>query len=171
MKRYPGRNHTVGYSAGPGSTVVPEPCSAQICMWIFADFSHNKWLEVLHLAPRIEFIPALEVQNGILIGRAFTYVSYDGQNSAFSSVDQGNGNHRAPFWVQALYAQDGKPNRIYIKMTPGVSPEQFASAWKVNLTCLSKLGGCPDRTQILPPGSPSPANLGPKRSNPICFFI
>ena len=151
IKRYPGRNLTLDGHSAHDPALLPVSCSPQNCMWGF--IFYNKWLEKLRLAPRIEFLPGVEVKDGLFIGRGFSYASLDVENGAFTTVDESLENHchKGPFWVHAMYAADGKPNRIYIEMTPGVSPEQFASAWNVNLACLSKLGECPDRTQILPP--------------------
>jgi hypothetical protein len=136
----------------PGSGFNPDSgqCGPKEC--IYRLLFTNYWLEKLHLAPRVELIVGITIISDRFVSRGFSYTSYGDASEWASAVvneDAGKPGEK-PFVVYTMNAMDGRPNKLIIHFTSMASERDRESAYNVDLSCLSKIGGCRDRNRILP---------------------
>lgn len=112
----------------------------------------NTWLRKLHLATPTNFGSILLVRNGSLyyINAAMTLYSGERVISANTDLTE-NGHQSSSYSIDTKRWDDNQPWQAIIHLTPEATTAQREAAFSFNLACLSKLVGCRDSSDLLPP--------------------
>ena len=105
----------------------------------------NTWLHRLHIAVPTILLANVTVGNGRVTGRGFRYGSVTPSRDSEFGVSDGRGEG-PPFEIRHYRGR----GYWMIYLTPAASPEQRRLAYALNLECLSKLGGCKLKQELLP---------------------
>ena len=134
----------------PSSPCTPERC--EIVFWI-----ENSLLSRLRLSRRTLFDAAIFVGEGKVRQVTFGLVAglYDPEKFCGVciedfQVDPQDTSDYPPFSVSRRTSIDGRPERLTVRITDHASQEERASAYSLNLGCLSELIGCKDARELAP---------------------
>lgn len=134
-------NHVVANS----ESCSPNQCSLTLSF-------QNTWLRRLHLAIWTKFGATLLVKNEnlyyISAGMTlYTPARVIGSETILSDQDKVDSK---PFTVVTKRWGDNQPWQAIVMLTPRAAPTERESAFAFNLSCLNKLGGCKDSSDLLP---------------------
>lgn len=126
-----------------------KPCTSSDCS-LTVRFD-NTWLRRLHIATWTTFGTTLLVRDGRLyyVSTGMTLYSRERVVSAetdFSEEDHGWEPYRA---ITKRWG-DNQPWQSVVRLTPQATLSERKAAFSFNLTCLDKLGGCRDSSDLLP---------------------
>lgn len=127
-----------------------QQCNEQQCEVTFK--LENSPLWKLRLAPFTHLGGSITLRNNVVDYAALVYrVNCGGrQLSSGISIEQFPGSpSEIPFEV-LMDPVEGKPPTIFVRMTSAASPSQKASVFALNLTCLSRIGGCSGASELAP---------------------
>lgn len=131
------------------------PCTPERCEIVFS--IENTLLGRLRLSRRTLFAAAIFVGEGKVRQITFGLVAglYDpNQYCEVYIVDsqeetRGSSGH-PPFSVSRQTTSDGRPQKLTVRITDHASPQERASAYSIDLGCLSQLIGCKDAHELAP---------------------
>lgn len=114
----------------------------------------NALLRIVHLSPRTEFGASVHLRNGVVDGTSagigvYRFDLFDGQANGISV-----GTRTVSWWdstepyVRREFTPNGKPWWIVVTVGPRTTPDVKASAFRINLSCLTKFGGCRDAREL-----------------------
>jgi hypothetical protein len=111
----------------------------------------NTWLNRLHLAPITRLTATLGTVNGVLVYRRLFFTSGNGGSDCGALVEERISpleTNMGAFHVSGAWS--GKPYRVFVALTPGATDAQRHAAYDLNLSCLTRLGGCENAMSLLP---------------------
>jgi hypothetical protein len=126
-----------------------QPCSPDECDLRIS--FENSWLRRLHLATPTTFGVVLLVRNGRLyyVNAAMTLYSGDQVISASTTLsDEGRG--QSAYRIVAKRGVGNQPWQAIVHLTPNATLDERRAGFSFNLSCLDKLGGCKDSSDLLP---------------------
>jgi hypothetical protein len=124
-------------------------CTPEHCEFKF--FFHNNWLRRLRLAPPVWLRAGIGVSRGRIAYRHVELCSGEGAAyySAYVTEVPNLPQPLKDYNVGRQWSSDIKW-RVSIEMTPAATAQEHGQAYRFNVRCLSRLGGCKDASELLP---------------------
>jgi hypothetical protein len=134
-----------------GGRTESSTCGWDGCSYFFS--FDNRWLRRLRLAPYVTFTCTLGIADGVLKYRRMILSSGNTSASSGAFIEERLspiGGITQPFYIARQWEGSGKRWRVHVELTPEATVEEHKMAYALNLTCLSRIGGCKDAQQLLP---------------------
>jgi hypothetical protein len=131
--------------AESGGTCSPSECSLTVSF-------ENTCLRRLHLATWTKFGGTLLVRNGQLyhISTGMTLYTRERVIGAETILSEQSEGGSPQFRVITKRWTDNQPWQAVVQLTPQATSSERETAFAFNLSCLDKLGGCKDSSDLLP---------------------
>jgi hypothetical protein len=127
-----------------------QQCNEQLCEVTFKFENSPLW--ELRLAPFTHLGGSIALRNNVVDYAALVYRVNCGRRQLSSgiSIEQFPASPaELPFQV-SVGPVEGKPPTVFVRMTSAVSPNQKASVFALNFSCLSRIGGCSGVSELAP---------------------
>jgi hypothetical protein len=126
-----------------------EGCDEDRCELIFKFENYPLWR--LRLAPFTHFGGTVTLHKNVIDYAAFAYrVSCSRELSSGVNISQFRASQAESPFEMSVHPLAGKPPFMTVRMTASASTEQRVRAFDLNLSCLSRIGGCSGASELAP---------------------
>src|ERR1700722_3736749 len=123
----------------------PAECAVAYCQFSF--IFYNTWLQRLKLAPDMRFIAFMTIENNKLTAAEINMVCNGPTRFEQVFVRERQESHTGEAYKLVSYF--GAP-RLGIEMTRDAAQDKREAAFQVKVSCLAKIGGCPEPHDRIP---------------------
>jgi hypothetical protein len=134
---------------GPGCSQSSEHCDQDSCELIFRFDNSPLWQ--LRAAPLTHLGGSVTLHRNVIDYETVVYrVSCGRELWSGADIAQFPASQAEAPFQSSVGPAGGKPPFLRVRMTSAASPEQRSKAFDLNLSCLSRLGGCSGASELAP---------------------